>query len=216
MATATPFSAKILGKTNNIFTHKLSLNLDNGLTELMCYFRSSFLRNKVAFWLIPSKENRAYFQEIIDTLSQEYEAPSFTPHVTIYSGEYELDESIKSILELASQKVQSFSLSIDKLLYTEEFTKTIFVQFYQNSLLNQISEALSCASKHPSKFTLNPHLSLIYKHLDPVNQESIIKQLKLQKTEIFFNEISAILTPEKVQTQADVESWKVICKKNLQ
>ncbi|NEQ22951.1 MAG: cyclic phosphodiesterase-like protein, partial [Microcoleus sp. SIO2G3] len=51
------------------------------------------MKTKVSFWLIPSDEDRSYFQEIINTLAQEYDAPAFTPHVTIYSGEYAQEES---------------------------------------------------------------------------------------------------------------------------
>jgi 2'-5' RNA ligase len=76
------------------------------------------LKNKVSFWLIPSEEDREFFQEIIDTLSQEYDAPAFTPHVTIYSGEYTPDESTAELIEKATQDVQGFSLKVDKLLYT--------------------------------------------------------------------------------------------------
>ncbi len=81
------------------------------------------MKTKVSFWLIPSEEDRGFFQEIIDTLSQEYDAPSFTPHVTIYSGEY----------------APGLSLKVDKLLYTGEFTKTLFVQFQSSEILRKIS-----------------------------------------------------------------------------
>ena len=74
------------------------------------------MKTKVSFWLIPSEEDRSFFQNIIDTLAQEYDAPAFTPHVTIYSGEYTADESLAELIENATQRVQSFSLRVDKLL----------------------------------------------------------------------------------------------------
>jgi hypothetical protein len=57
------------------------------------FYRSLELKTKVSFWLIPSEEDRVFFQAIIDTISQEYDAPAFTPHVTIDSGEYAHNES---------------------------------------------------------------------------------------------------------------------------
>ncbi len=106
------------------------------------------MKTKVSFWLIPSEEERAFFQKIIDTLSQEYDALSFTPHVTIYSGEYAPDESPAELIEKATQGVQSLSLKVDKLLYTGEFTKTLFVQFQSSEILRKISQNLQSSSKN--------------------------------------------------------------------
>jgi len=174
------------------------------------------LKNKVSFWLIPSEEDREFFQEIIDTLSQEYDAPAFTPHVTIYSGEYTPDESTAELIEKATQEVQGFSLKVDKLLYTEEFTKTLFVQFHPNVILSRISETLGRRAKKPSNFELNPHLSLIYQHLSEEIKKKLMTSISLPKSEVFFNEVRAISTSEKVQGREDVESWKVICNRKLQ
>ena len=115
------------------------------------------LKTKISFWLIPSEDDKAFFQKIIDNLAQEYNAPTFTPHVTIYSGEYAPDESPAELIEKAGREVQSFSLKVDKLLYTDSFTKTIFVQFHQNVILSKISDTLQRSSKIPSEFALNPH-----------------------------------------------------------
>jgi 2'-5' RNA ligase len=174
------------------------------------------LNTKVSFWLIPSAEDKAFFQKIIDTLAQEYDAPSFTPHVTIYSGEYAVDESPFELIENATQKVQSFSLKVDKLLYTEEFTKTLFVQFHQNTILNKISETIRYSSQKQSNFALNPHLSLIYKHLSEEIKKNVITSIRLPKSEVFFDEVQAIATSEEVQNRDDVESWTVICTRKLQ
>jgi hypothetical protein len=174
------------------------------------------LKNKVSFWLIPSEEDKEFFQEIIDTLSQEYDAPAFTPHVTIYSGEYTPDESTAELIEKATQDVQGLSLKVDKVLYTEEFTKTLVVQFHPDAILSRISETLGRRAKKPSDFELNPHLSLIYQHLSEEIKKNLMTSISLPKSEVFFNEVRAISTPEKVQGREDVESWKVICNRKLQ
>lgn len=173
------------------------------------------MKTKVSFWLIPSDEDKAFFQEIIDTLSQEYDAPTFTPHVTIYSGEYASDESPAELLETAIQGVESFSLRVDQLLYTDEYTKTLFVQFHPNSLLSQISETLRSHSRTPSNFALNPHLSLIYKRMSEETKKNLAASLSVPKSEVFFDEVRAILASERVQEREDVESWKVISTRKL-
>ena len=168
------------------------------------------LKTKVSFWLIPGEEDRAFFQDIIDNLAKEYDAPVFTPHVTIYSGEYTPEESPAELLENAIQGIQSFSLRVDQLLYTDQFTKTLFVQFYPNPILTQISKTLHNCSKHPSEFALNPHLSLIYQYLSEEIKKNLITQLSLPKSEICFNEVRAISTRNKVKGWEDVVKWEVI------
>jgi hypothetical protein len=174
------------------------------------------LKTKVSFWLIPSEEDRAFFQDIIDNLAKEYDAPVFTPHVTIYSGEYTPEESPAKLLENAIQGIQSFSLRVDQLLYTDQFTKTLFVQFYQNPILTKISETLHNRSKHPSEYALNPHLSLIYQYLSEEIKKKLITQLSLPKSEVGFNEVRAISTRNQVKGWEDVASWEVIDIRRLQ
>lgn len=174
------------------------------------------MNNKIAFWLIPSQEDLAYFQEIIDTLAKAYDAPTFTPHVTIYSGEYEPNQSLESLIEQATLNIQNLSLKIDKISYTEEFTKSLFVQFHQSSILSRISETLRSRIKIPSKFILNPHLSLIYQHLNQEIKKELITKISLSKSEVFFNEVRVISTSHKVGTREDVEMWKLLFTKHLQ
>ena len=174
------------------------------------------MKTKVSFWLIPSEDDKAFFQKIIDNLAQEYNAPTFTPHVTIYSGEYAPDESPAELIEKAGREVQSFSLKVDKLLYTNQFTKTIFVQFHQNVILSKISDTLQRSSKIPSEFALNPHLSLIYQSLNEEIKKNLITSIRLPKSEVVFDEVRAISTPEKVHKREDVENWKVISTRKLQ
>lgn len=174
------------------------------------------MNTRVAFWLIPSQEDSAFFQGIIDTLAQEYHALTFTPHVTLYAGECSTDESPAKLLEIATQGIKSFSLTVDQLLYTEEFTKTLFVQFHPNPVLSQITECLRRNASKPSDYILNPHLSLIYQYLSEETKEKLVNSIKLPKSEIFFDEVSAISIPDTITKTEDVANWTVVSKNKLQ
>jgi hypothetical protein len=168
------------------------------------------MNQKVAFWLIPAAADRDFFQETIDRLAQDYAAFSFTPHVTIYWGEYADDESLSEILEQAVRGISSFSLQCDRILFTDQFTKTLFVQFHPSTTLSQITQTIRSHSKHPSDFTLNPHLSLMYKHLNADVKQTIASAISLPKTEVFFDEIQVLLTPDTAQTRSDIENIKLV------
>jgi hypothetical protein len=47
-------------------------------------------------------------------------------------------------------------------------------------------------------------------------KKNLTNSIILSKSEVLFNEVSAISTPEKVQKQEDVESWKVLATSKLQ
>jgi hypothetical protein len=47
-------------------------------------------------------------------------------------------------------------------------------------------------------------------------KKNLTASLRLPKTEVFFDEVQAISTSERVEEREDVESWKVICIRNLQ
>ncbi len=58
-------------------------------------------------------------------------------------------------------------------------------------------------------------MSLIYKHLSQEIKIDLANSIKLPKSEIFFDKVSAIYTPNQTQKREDVENWKVITIKNL-
>jgi len=162
----------------------------------------------ISFWLIPG--DRLFFQEMIDRLAEKYDAPPFVPHVTIYSGKYASELAIAPLLKTATQHTSLFSLTVDRILYSEQFTKTVFVQFQPNEILKQLSESFQQQALEPHSYTLNPHLSLIYQVLDPVEKQQLAEQIKVPSLEISFDEVRAIATPGQTQTKADVESWQEI------
>jgi hypothetical protein len=47
-------------------------------------------------------------------------------------------------------------------------------------------------------------------------KKNLVTSLSLPKSEVFFDEVSAILASERVQEREDVESWKVISTRKLQ
>lgn len=172
------------------------------------------MSQKVAFWLIPAAADREFFQEIIDRLARDYDAFSFLPHVTIYWGEFSSDESPTEILEQAIQGIRSFSLQCDRILYTDQFTKSLFVQFHPSAVLSQIAAAIRSRAT-PSDFTLNPHLSLMYNHVGEAVKQRLAQTIHLSRTQVLFDEIQVLLTPDTAQTRSDIENLKLIWRKKI-
>ncbi|MGG6263526.1 hypothetical protein ACQ4M3_04100 [Leptolyngbya sp. AN03gr2] len=156
---------------------------------------------KVAFWLIPS--DRDFYQSLIHDLAQRYNAPIFQPHVTLYSGNFERDR----ILEFVQTSID-ITLEIDRIQYSDQFTKTLFIQLVPNPQLEQLSQSIQAF--FGSSYSLDPHLSLIYARLDEAEQRSLSQQIQLQDQAIHFDRFTLIEIPSKPQTREDVEAWREI------
>ncbi|MCZ6876451.1 MAG: cyclic phosphodiesterase-like protein [bacterium] len=169
----------------------------------------------LSYWLLPSTADCAFFQDIINTLAKTYEAPSFEPHVTIYSGPYTPQDNPEAILQQATNSIQRVCLRLDNLLYTDVFTKTLFVQFHPSPILTAISETLRHAASGPSDYSLNPHLSLIYKQLSEEAKQHLVSSLHIPQSEVIFDEVSVMLSSGRTQTPEDVENWNIIYRKKL-
>lgn len=156
---------------------------------------------KVAFWLIPS--DRDFYQSLIHDLAQRYNAPIFQPHVTLYSGNFEHSK----ILEFLQTPID-LVLPIDRIQYSNQFTKALFIQLVSTPQLNRLSQSIQAF--FGSLYSFDPHLSLIYAQLDEAEQRSLSKEIQLRDRTIHFDHLSAIEIPTPPQTRKDVEAWREI------
>lgn len=162
---------------------------------------------KVSFWLIPAEPDRAFYQSLINTLAHQYNAPMFQPHITIHSGACDLDKVLEFLQSIHQHQLE-ISLEVDRVRYSEQFTKTLFIQLCSNSELEQLSESIQ--RYFDATFELDPHLSLIYAPLTEMEKRSLTEQLQLSDRVIRFDRVCAIETPNKTQTREDVEAWREI------
>ena len=71
------------------------------------------MQRNVSYWLVPAATDRAFFQELIDTLAHTHQAPTFVPHVTVYSGESPVEEDPLAIITQSTLGVQEVRLQVD-------------------------------------------------------------------------------------------------------
>jgi hypothetical protein len=106
-------------------------------------------------------------------------------------------------------------LHIDRVLFTEEFTKTLFVQFRPSTLLSRIMEDMRRLSVRPSEYRLNPHMSLMYKHLNSPETQRIAANIRLPMSVVCFDEVWAVVSPGITRTAEDVARWEVVSRTPL-
>jgi 2'-5' RNA ligase len=163
----------------------------------------------IAYWLIPSEPAHSFFQRIINDLARRYDAPVFEPHVTVHVGADQPDAAAKALEKAASEceLVRQTPLRIDQ---SDEFIKTLFVQFAMTAELRKINGVIRHAADDSSQYELKPHLSLLYKNLPAVMRTELAASIEVPFAEVTFGAIKAIRCVSPTESRADVEAWRVV------
>jgi 2'-5' RNA ligase len=168
----------------------------------------------VTYWLCPAEPARSYFAGLISDLAGRFDAMVFEPHVTIYVTKA-ADENPAVVLQAALTNLEPIRLSVAGLDCSDKFTKTLYVQFKPNEALRRLSEKLRAASVSQREYELNPHVSLIYKTMAPEAKRPVMDSLNLAVTEAEFDLVKAVISPAKIESREDVESWRIVATQPL-
>ena len=168
----------------------------------------------IAYWLIPSQPAHSFFQRIINDLARRYDAPVFEPHMTVHVGADQADAIAKALEKAASESefVRLTPLRIDQ---SDEFIKTLFVQFAMTAELRKINGVIRHEANDSWHYELKPHLSLLYKNLPAATRSKLAASITLPFSEIPFNSLQAIRCVSPTQNRADVEAWELIASRIL-
>jgi 2'-5' RNA ligase len=168
----------------------------------------------IAYWLIPAEPAYRFFHGIIDDLARRYEAATFEPHLTLQLGEDHADLAQQALAESAREctPVKLEPLGIQQ---SDEFVKTLFVQFALTAELRHVKEIIRDAAQDSSPYDLKPHLSLLYNKMEAAVRRELAASIVVPFSQITFDRIKAVRCVLPTQSQADVESWRVIAAAGL-
>jgi putative hydrolase of the HAD superfamily len=146
---------------------------------------------------------------MINNLARRYDAPVFEPHVTIHVGVDDVDAARQALAHSARKctRIRLKPIGIDE---SEEFVKTLFVEFAITPELRQLNEMIRRAARDSSQYELKPHLSLLYKNVATATRRELAVSVTLPLFEITFDAIQAVRCVSPTQTNADVEAWRAI------
>ena len=168
----------------------------------------------LAYWLEPAQAARDFFAAAIAELAARFDAPLFEPHVTVYAGR-KGDENPEEMLRGALANCEPFRLSVRDIQCSDEFTKTVFVQFEPSPELLRLNRALQQGSTLHDEYQLNPHLSLIYKEMTLEARVDVATSVRVPFTEVLFDSAKAIVCATPIRLRADVEAWRVVAAQRL-
>ena len=163
----------------------------------------------IAYWLIPSEPAHSFFQQIINDLARRCDAPVFEPHVTIHVGADRASPAENALGDAAREckAIRLTPLGIDQ---SDEFIKTLFVQFAMSAELRKINNVIREAANDSAQYELKPHLSLLYKKMEAAARRELAASIDVPFSEVTFDAIKAVRCVSPTQSRTDVEAWHVV------
>jgi hypothetical protein len=99
--------------------------------------------------------------------------------------------------------------------HSDEFIKTLFVEFGLNTKLWQLNQVIRNAAQDSSDYDLKPHLSLIYKRMSVQTRRCLVRSIEVPFSQVVFDSLKAVRCISPTQSRADVEAWRVVSEKAL-
>lgn len=156
-----------------------------------------------ALWYLFDKDDTEYLFKIIKDLAKKYDAPIFIPHITAYGLlDIELNTLDEKILGII-QDLSPFFIEKNKLDFSDNLWKTLFVDILPNTHLEKINKHLTLQFSDLFQYEFLPHISLIYK-----NMGSTVKHLLAENLEIKKN--FRIIGLGIQQFSENIEEWEVV------
>jgi 2'-5' RNA ligase len=132
-----------------------------------------------ALWLMPTGELYSDLSDTIIRLSQQFQTPAFSPHITLLSGLADSEKELVSKASHLSSFTKSFEIRLRNVGFRDEYFRCLFIHVEETT---ELLEAHSKAAKvfaRPQDSQLMPHLSIVYGNLSSAEKQELVNQLKL-------------------------------------
>lgn len=167
-----------------------------------------------ALWLTPREPLRQQLRAEIERLATKFDAVDFDPHVTVFCGPADEAEACSAANRVAKQ-FEPIELIAEKLDYTNHFTKTLFVQFQNSTLLRKMYETVKKYYAQPSNYELNPHLSLLYQHMIEGRQRELCRKLDIPLGIYLLDTFRVVETENPINRPEPIRRWRTVCEGTL-
>lgn len=165
---------------------------------------------RMAIWLVPGRSQRDKLQKLIDALAKRYGAPTFVPHVTVYSCLRSQHQQELALVSKIAAKFQPVVMAAGNLSGSARLTRALFVELDLSPDAAAINAWLQRSVPLPSTYTFQPHLSLLYAHISDAERKKLSDEINLGMQQIVFDELWAVAIPRQLVSREDLLGWQLL------
>ncbi len=160
-----------------------------------------------SLWLEPTGEIAYKLQQRIKELSQKYNTPIFSPHVTLLGGLTASQTELVPLVNTLASSMAPFNLKLSKAGYLNTFYQALFIHVEQDQALTNLHakacRLIDCPDEYKNHYM--PHLSLLYGELSQKEKERILNNIG-REFHLSFTAKKLVL----IQTAEKPQKWKKI------
>jgi putative hydrolase of the HAD superfamily len=165
---------------------------------------------RFSVFLTPSADDYIYTGNLIRELCAKYDEPPFEPHVTVYSGVLTDLEALKKAVSDAAVGVPPFSLRVRRVGCSEEYFKSLFIEFEDNAFLRKVYQGIRAGENVESGYELIPHLSLLYKEMPLRDKEALARRVRIERPAIHFDHLKIVIPRNETAGWRDTGQWQTL------
>lgn len=163
-----------------------------------------------AVFLTPATDDCRYAEGLIRELSAKLDAPLFEPHLTLCSGvTAEPGPLIRAVAE-AARGLAPLTLRVRRIGCTEEYFRTIFIEFEPDPVLAGLHERLGALLERRNGAVFLPHLSLLYREMPLADKEALARRLRLDRSVLRFDGLKVVVPGNQAAGWRDTLRWETL------
>jgi putative hydrolase of the HAD superfamily len=170
---------------------------------------------RCALFLSPASDDLDLLTNLVKKQRGRLDLPAFEPHVTLYTGTFAELATLERALAMAIEGVMPITLTVRGIVCTEEYFKTLFLDFGEDASLRSIHERFRDNCGVSSGYELHPHLSLVYADIPLAEKEILAKEVALPRREFSFDRVKLVTPGNSIEGWRDTISWETLLELEL-
>ncbi|MHA7900162.1 MAG: hypothetical protein ACX94B_09880 [Henriciella sp.] len=158
----------------------------------------------VSYWLMPSRESAAPYEQVIAGLAMQQGVAAFAPHLTLGTL-----RSASAQVHSMLRRMQAVKLEPDTIDGSAAFTMSLFVRFRPSESLQPMRTVIETSSDFRSGRPFDPHISLCY-GAPPIGARASQSVTALLNASVMFDRIIAMSVELPITCHADLEAWRLL------
>jgi putative hydrolase of the HAD superfamily len=108
-----------------------------------------------------------------------------------------------------------FNLHVRGIGCTEEYFKTLFVEFEEDDALRHLSDRIRGGLQEDSGYRLFPHLSLLYNDMPLRDKQALARRVRLDRNRFVFGEVKITTALNAREGWRDTARWQTVFRMGL-